>query len=467
MPFPSPQLPVPPSLPQHCEPSSQLLTAISALLHTCIPTPLALLSSALGTCSIVSWLFAQLPQIYKNFRLKSASGLSFFFLVQWCIGDTSNLLGAVFSKQATWQVIIAAYYVLVDVALVCQYFWYTFYRVWREKGKISLSGADNGDGGSPFSRAQILEGVSLLYDEAVRQINPFADLADISEQKDDGSRKKGLPFDSSDSRSPSKSNEDEDEDEDEKPGPSRHTITRTTRVRSAILPIGSTKTILLASMLCAVLANASPTGGAISTSAFPPENLKETTDAVIKIAGQVFSWMSTLFYLGSRIPQLYKNYRRKSTAGLSPLLFLSAFSGNFFYSASLLTNPNAWYDMPPHGGGGWADGDGNSRLDWIARTIPFFLGSAGVLGMDALVVLQFLIYGDGPRAIAQQVVQVVEEVQEEGASRVAVVRSRLTSVTGWVRRSVFSPERGAVLQEEQQALLGEEQGRDRDRYGAV
>ncbi|KAL1999486.1 hypothetical protein VTN02DRAFT_4440 [Thermoascus thermophilus] len=449
-----------PSVPQHCEPSSPLLAAISSLLHTCIPTNLALLSSLLGSFSIVSWLFAQLPQIYKNYRLQSTSGLSIFFLVEWCMGDASNLLGSIFSKQATWQIIIATYYVLVDITLVFQHFWYTYYKAWRQKGKNGLYGTDHGDGGSPFRDAEFLEGVSLACDETVRQINPFAAITGTTEHKDEGSQKKGLPLDSSESRSVSSSNENE------KFGSSKRCATRT-RSGSSILPTVSPKTVLLASMLCAVLANASPTPGPVSAIASDP--VKDVTDTVIKIAGKILSWMSTVFYLGSRLPQLYKNYERKSTAGLSPLLFLAAFSGNFFYSASLLTNPNAWHDLPPHGGGGWADHDGNNRIDWIQRTIPFFLGAAGVLGLDFLVVVQVLMYGDGPQAVAQQVVQVVETVGDEGASRLGVVHSRLIKVTGWMRGWIpsVSPEQRAALQEDQerQALLTEE--RDRDRYGAV
>src|ERR1700709_1105956 len=108
------------SLPQHCEPASPFLTVVSSHLHICIPTPLALISSILGTLSIVSWLFAQLPQIYKNYQIQSTSGLSIFFLVIWCLGDTSNLVGALFTRQAGWQVVIASYYVLVDITLVIQ-----------------------------------------------------------------------------------------------------------------------------------------------------------------------------------------------------------------------------------------------------------------------------------------------------------------------------------------------------------
>ncbi|KAL8634574.1 MAG: hypothetical protein Q9228_007831, partial [Teloschistes exilis] len=121
------------NVPEHCHPTSSLLSSLSSSFHTCVPTPLVLLSTSLGILSIVSWLFAQLPQIIKNYQLKSASGLSIYFLAEWLLGDLTNLLGALLTRQAVWQVVVAAYYVTVDVCLVAQYFWYSYYKPWREK----------------------------------------------------------------------------------------------------------------------------------------------------------------------------------------------------------------------------------------------------------------------------------------------------------------------------------------------
>lgn len=121
----------------------------------------------------------------------------------------------------------------------------------------------------------------------------------------------------------------------------------------------------------------------------------------LEIAGTVLSWCSTVLYLGSRLPQLYKNWRRQSTAGLSPLLFFAAFCGNFFYSTSLLTNPNAWADYGPHGHRGWVDRDGSQRWAWVVRAAPFFLGAAGCLSMDALMGVQFLMYGEREERIVK------------------------------------------------------------------
>ena len=106
-----------PDLPQNCEPAGEILEALSITFNTCIPSWLALISIALGTCSIISWLFAQMPQIYKNYRLKSTSGLSIYFLAEWLLGDLTNLLGCLFTGQATWQIVIASYYVFVDCSI--------------------------------------------------------------------------------------------------------------------------------------------------------------------------------------------------------------------------------------------------------------------------------------------------------------------------------------------------------------
>lgn len=417
------------ALPQHCEPSSPFLAALSSHLHICLPTPLALISSVLGALSIVSWLFAQLPQIYKNFQLQSTSGLSLFFLVEWCLGDASNLVGALLTRQAGWQVIVAGYYVLVDVTLVFQYFWYTHYKQrGSDYGELSYSQHDDGTG-------SVLDGVSFSENNP----NPCAPRSaaarptDITDVKD--LKAQGLVG----GQSPSYSNE--------KMSSSRRSVTRTGSGHS--LPTSSTRTILLASMLCAVLANAAPT---------EPETGSPSNQINLELIGRIVSWMSTVLYLGSRPPQLYKNYCRKSTSGLSPLLFMAAFGGNFFYSASLLTNPNAWYDFPAYGGGGWADADGNDRLEWVGRAIPFFLGAFGVLGLDGFMGVQFLMYGSKDE-------ESIMEVEDPKRGR-----SRWTRVRGWMRGWIpsVSPERDihhstSTAPHERRALLDE----DHDRYGTV
>jgi hypothetical protein len=53
------------------------------------------------------------------------------------------------------------------------------------------------------------------------------------------------------------------------------------------------------------------------------------------VLGQVFGYLSAALYLGSRLPQIWLNWRRKSTEGVSLLFFLFACLGNLTYVLSI------------------------------------------------------------------------------------------------------------------------------------
>ena len=427
---------VPSNLPEHCAPTSQALVRFSSAFHTCVPTPLAFLSTSLGVFSIISWLFAQLPQIYKNYQIQSASGLSIYFLAEWLLGDLTNLLGALFTHQATWQVIVAAYYVTVDIALVSQYIWYTHVRPWR-KGKRLAERTNNNshDRGS----GDILVGVAPS-DGSSETSHAYGG---------DGSDDKKL------SRTPKQSpNSRSSRDEasfsfslDEKGG-SKASNRTTKRMPSSSSAITSPRTLLVVSMLCVVLTNASPLHMQDAESTTPVSSYE--------FAGQILSWFSTVLYLGSRLPQIYKNAIRRSTSGLSPTLFIAAFFGNLFYSTSLLTNPLAWASYPPYGLHGWVDAEGSDRKTWVTLAVPFFLGAAGVLAMDAIVGVQFLVFGDGEK--------IVHVEDRKG-------RSRWRRVTGWMRGWVPSPSPARrmeeVVEDDERRPLVERNGSGEGGYGAA
>ncbi|KAF2087279.1 hypothetical protein K490DRAFT_9918, partial [Saccharata proteae CBS 121410] len=401
-------------LPQYCEPENAFLLHFSSTFHTCVPTNLAFISTLLGTLSIVSWLFAQLPQIYKNYNLKSTSGLSIFFLGEWLLGDASNLLGSLFTHQALWQIIIACYYCFVDCMLVGQWVWYEhlrhgkpLIRIWRPKRR------DDG----PGDMSDFIDGMSVSS----------AGIADIERSSDS----KGKPIPQSSPRnvfhtpryssSPSK--------EGASSTPSNRTITR---LGTSSSPIASPRTVIYISLLLAVAARASPLSNPSPTSpthftlTSTFQTATTTSPTSTETAGVFLSWLSTLLYLCSRLPQLYKNHIRKSTTGLSPTLFIAAFFGNLFYSSSLLTNPCAWSSFPAHGGRGWVGPEGSVREEWVGLAAPFWLGAAGVLVMDAAVGAQFWWFGrvEGE----DQGVVVVAEREAEGKGR-----WRWRRVSGWMR----------------------------------
>ncbi len=421
-------------LPDHCTPTSLYLIRLSSAFGSCIPTSFAFLSTLLGLLSIVSWLFAQVPQIYKNYQLKSASGLSIYFLAEWLLGDLTNLLGALLTKQATWQIVVAMYYVTVDVGLCYQYFWYTHVKPWRKTRLVSYKGNDDGD---ENGSGDILVGISPSDDSSVVECTKIGNGRDAIKALDIPAKIPDVHRTQASSPSSSK----------EKSTPlSNRSITR---VKQSPLPIMSPKALLIVSMLCVVLTNASP----INTQHTKPSPSVSSSEVV----GRILSWTSTLLYLGSRLPQIYKNAIRRSTSGLSPTLFIAAFCGNFFYSTSLISNPLAWESYSPYGLHGWVGSEGSERTTWVALAAPFFLGAAGVLVMDATIGVQFLMYGEG----LEKSVVLVED--REG-------RSSWRGVSGWMRGWVPSSSPEARGEEEAvddtRPLLGRQEGNESG-YGAT
>lgn len=427
-----------PSLPAHCFPTTPFLVELSTHFYTCIPTPLALLSSVLGALSIVCWLFAQLPQIYTNHQLHSTAGLSIWFLVEWLLGDTTNLLGALFTRQAGWQVVIAGYYVFVDVCLVWQYFWYNYVNPGIDgPSLLSSSSSDRGDADSDIINA-------------LSPINPHFRDEDstllVSETTKAKESETALPINAAPFSDTA----------DEKSAPRPISTHLSGSSASSWMPAPSPRTLLYVSTSCALLSrtDAAPTSTAFFTTTAVHSLATESTT---EIAGRILSWMSALLYLASRLPQLYQNFTRKSTAGLSPLLFIAAFGGNFFYSTSILTNPNAWHDFPPYGGHGWAGPEGSARWDWIGRAAPFWLGAAVVLVTDGLMGVQFFLYGDSGK---EKIVRV----------RDATGRSRWERVSGWMRGwvpSVRGKEKVVDLEESQRLLRQSREMERSCRYGSI
>ncbi|KAF8136786.1 PQ loop repeat-domain-containing protein [Boletus edulis] len=104
-----------------------------------------------------------------------------------------------------------------------------------------------------------------------------------------------------------------------------------------------------------------------------------------RIVGRIFAWTCTTLYLTSRLPQIWKNYVRKSVEGLSMYLFVFAFLGNFFYVLSIVTSPKA--HLPPP-----------ASTEFLGESLPYLLGSGGTFMFDITIVSQSFIYkGKHPR----------------------------------------------------------------------
>ncbi|XP_074074366.1 lysosomal amino acid transporter 1 homolog isoform X2 [Macrotis lagotis] len=100
-----------------------------------------------------------------------------------------------------------------------------------------------------------------------------------------------------------------------------------------------------------------------------------------EIIGFTIGSISSLLYLLSRLPQIYTNFQRKSTEGISYSLFAMVILGNMMYGLSvLLKNPEA----------------GQTENSFLLHHLPWLIGSLGVLLLDVIISIQFLIYRGHP-----------------------------------------------------------------------
>uniref|UniRef100_A0A7S4CZ91 Uncharacterized protein n=1 Tax=Eutreptiella gymnastica TaxID=73025 RepID=A0A7S4CZ91_9EUGL len=79
------------------------------------------LSAGFGTASMVIWILVYFPQLHKSFKQKSVEGVSLAWLILWLLGDATNCIGAFLVGGVIFQIIIAAYYVVMDLVLLYQY----------------------------------------------------------------------------------------------------------------------------------------------------------------------------------------------------------------------------------------------------------------------------------------------------------------------------------------------------------
>ncbi|KAI9013875.1 PQ loop repeat-domain-containing protein [Phycomyces nitens] len=119
---------------------------------------------------------------------------------------------------------------------------------------------------------------------------------------------------------------------------------------------------------------------AFVTFANPPSVLVSSDDMYTRMSddttiwvGRLFAWICTFLYLSSRVPQIVRNYRRRSVEGLSMALFFFAAMGNLTYSLSIFANPHA------------------TRYTML-EAVPYLLGSAGTLVFDGTIFLQYMLY---------------------------------------------------------------------------
>lgn len=312
------------------------------------------ISGILGSISIACWVVVFSPQIIENFRRGSSDGLSLQFIIVWLAGDVFNILGAVLQGVLPTMIILAIYYTIADIVLLGQCFYYRGF-TWRDE---VVPPKKNGIGqhlGEPTERTGLLAQNNDLGRErrwsevSASHLSPVVPLIDAPKAR------------SSAPKPPAK---------------------KTSTLQAALFNLFSVVTVIAAGILGWWLSNRSQ--GKNGQSSEPSD---ETLH--FNLWGQIFGYFCAVLYLGSRVPQLLLNYRRKSTEGVSMLFFLFACIGNLTYVLSIFA-----YEAHCRGKHGKCrKGEAASLYGrYILVNASWLAGSLGTLFLDFGIFVQFFLY---------------------------------------------------------------------------
>jgi uncharacterized protein with PQ loop repeat len=300
--------------------------------------------------SIACWVVVFSPQIIENFRRQSADGLSIVFIVVWLAGDVFNILGAILQGVLPTMIILAVYYTLADIVLMLQVFYYRGFTLSDEvkKPQEQIPPEEEPLLGSNTQRRRSLSQLRRhLSHVDGTHLSPATPLLD-----------------------PPKPNDP----------PAAYNLRPTSTLQAVLF---NTFSIVL---VCA----AGIFGWWVSTRSHRHGQVEDEDSETLEFdtLGQVFGYLCAVLYLGSRVPQLLLNYRRKSTEGVSLLFFLFACIGNLTYDMSIFA-----YSPICHHPGHCKPGEA-SELYWryILVNLSWIAGSLGTLLLDMGIFVQFFMY---------------------------------------------------------------------------
>ncbi|KAI1627109.1 PQ loop repeat-domain-containing protein [Exophiala viscosa] len=318
------------------------------------------LSGICGSISIACWVVVFSPQIIENFRRGSTEGLSIVFIVIWLAGDVFNILGAILQGVLPTMIILAIYYTLADIVLLGQCFYYRGFTLSDDTSKHRSNGdaetrplLHSGSATAPPSRDEDDRSRPLSQYHRHSSVDP-THLSPVTPLLD-----------------PPKPNDP----------PALKNLKPTTTLQAAIFNIFA---ILL---VCA----AGVFGWWIGAhKSHRHHHVKDDTSEPLEfdVLGQVFGYLCAVLYLGSRVPQLLLNYKRKSTEGVSLLFFLFACIGNLTYDMSIFA-----YSPICRSSGHCEPGEAKTLyLRYIAVNASWIAGSLGTLFLDMAIFVQFFLY---------------------------------------------------------------------------
>ncbi|KAI7823227.1 PQ loop repeat-domain-containing protein [Gamsiella multidivaricata] len=349
------------------------------------------LSHLAGTLSILCWFIVFTPQIWENYKRKSGESLSLPFLYIWLAGDIFNLAGATVDNLLLTMRILAWYYTLADIFLIIQVYHYR--RLAKQTATVHTDQ-------NPDVQQRLQHQDHVHQANYTPSISTASDLTRVADEdtalfiKDTLSCRNRehhhhpntktystiTPVSSAVSSSSGSSSNTSGSPQERR----RSDNYKLLWISLSILTIATA----FFAWYCLYWGQRDLDNEPLSESTidtyrqyrsrhqghFPRPRPPVDDDQPTAWLGQFLGWGGALLYLGSRIPQIYKNWHLKSCEGLSQMMFLFSVLGNVLFVASIFLF--------------------SLNREYLIRNMPWWLGSSGTLIFDFLIFIQFYIYRD-------------------------------------------------------------------------
>ncbi|KAI5307052.1 hypothetical protein KEM56_005230 [Ascosphaera pollenicola] len=318
------------------------------------PVPLTYneaLSGIFGSISMTCWFFLMVPQLIENYKLQSADALSLSFLLIWFLGDVANLVGSVWANLVPVVVAIAFYFFLADFVLIGQCIYY------------NVKNSRKSAAARPRASSHISNAASTSEPDPTTPLLSRR----MSENLDSANYRRG---------SRRESQVDDTVIEMFKASEPSNAWMQNVYVLLAIAAVGT-----------AGWWTAWQSGLWKPT----PVNLPQDKPVETPFGASVLGYISSVCYLGARLPQIYKNFREKSCDGLSLLFFIMSVMGNVTYGFGVITIDRSYPQR-------------NQMLtleqilchsierNYVITNLPWLIGSLGTITEDAIIFFQFRLY---------------------------------------------------------------------------
>ncbi|KAG0019053.1 hypothetical protein BGZ81_009952 [Podila clonocystis] len=370
------------------------------------------LSNLAGSASILCWFIVFTPQFWVNYKRQSGESLSLVFLYIWLAGDIMNLIGALMMNLLLTMRVLAWYYAIADIALILQIYYYrrtsvkgSFESVITHANPVTVAsphhnhgehaGLISGSSGPNYSSISPSDHFHENEHDRVIHKAALAANATAAGHYDDhrsiptsGHRQRRL---SSHSALTTGSGHYRS-----KVARRRKMVRKTLLIVFPLVIIGFFLWAYHDWLQCTIGHGDSEAGNDCGRGGGHGKLPPSTDDEILSImTGKksksspqpptdedsgflkttlplLLGWGSALLYLGSRGPQIYKNWRLKSCEGLSVMMFVFSVFGNVLYVASIFL-----YSL---------------EKDYLIKNLPWWLGSGGTLVFDFTIFFQFYIY---------------------------------------------------------------------------